>query len=235
MTSPLFPTAGRPFVIGHRGAPVQSIENSLPAFHAAAALHRRGVCDGVELDIQTTADGKFVVHHDAVLRSGEAISSVPLSTVRASRLADGSPVPTLAEALDALEGVEVFIEAKSLPRAAGSILVAELRARQAPSCHVHAFDHRIIARLRHLDAELLLGVLSQSYPVDPVGQVREAGATTLWQEAHLIDEALVVRCHRADIALVAWTVNDAERAAQLSKLGVDGLCGDWPDRLRPAP
>jgi glycerophosphoryl diester phosphodiesterase len=231
MASPRFPTTGEVFAIGHRGVRSRSVENSLAGFRMAAALGREGRCDGVELDLRTTADGEFVVHHDPVLRSGEVISAVPLSVVRASLLEDGSPVPTLAEALDALDGLEVFIEVKHLPRSTGSALVAQLQARDR-ACHVHAFDHRVIARLRHLDAYLPMGILSCSYPIDPIGQVHDAGASTLWQEAHLIDEALVVKCRRDEVALIAWTVNDATEAARLRKLGVDGMCGDSPERLK---
>lgn len=232
MASPNFPTSGRLFVIGHRGVPSRAPENSLAGFRLAVALQREGACDGVELDLQTTADGEFVVHHDPALRSGGLISEVSLSTVRANRLADGSLIPTLAEALEVLAGLEVFIEAKRLPRSAGSALLTQLAASRRTACHVHAFDHRIIARLRHLDSAVPMGILSCSYPIDPVGQVLDAGATTLWQEAHLIDEALVVRCRREAIALIAWTVNDASQAARLRRLGVDGMCGDWPERLR---
>ena len=231
MTNYRFPTPGAAFVIGHRGVPGRAPDNSLAGFKAAADLHRAGACDGVELDIHTTADGEFVVHHDPVLPSGEVISRVSLSTVRASRLADGSPVPTLAEALAELEGMEVFVEAKGLPRGAGRALVAKFREAPGTPSHVHAFDHRIIARLRHLDAELSLGVLSCSYPVDPVRQVQDAGASILWQEAALIDEALVVKCQRGGISLIAWTVNDAAEAARLVSLGVDGVCGDSPELL----
>lgn len=232
MASPRFPTGGRLFVIGHRGVPSRAPENSLAGFRLAAALHREGVCDGVELDVHTTADGQFVVHHDPVLRSGEMISNIPLSTVRASRLDDGSGIPTLAEALEVLAGLDVFVEVKRLPRGAGSAFVEQLRSCAGTACHVHAFDHRVIARLRHRDANMPLGVLSRSYPIDPVAQVHDAGATTLWQESYLIDDALVVTCRRDGVALVAWPVNDAAEAARLRKAGVDGMCGDFPERLK---
>jgi glycerophosphoryl diester phosphodiesterase len=232
MSSPRFPTVGRLFVIGHRGVAAHAPENSLAGFRLAAALHREGSCDGVELDVHTTADGAFIVHHGAHLPSGAAIAEVPLSAVRASRLEDGSRIPTLAEALDVLGDLEVFVEVKRLPRNAGGALVAELQAHPELPCHVHAFDHRVIARLRHLDAGLPLGVLTSSYAIDPVAQVHDAGATTLWQAASLIDEALVVKCRRDGIALIAWTVNDRAEADRLRRLGVDGLCGDSPAMLR---
>src|SRR5690242_244398 len=49
-----------PWNIAHRGGAQLMPENTLPAF--AAALGRG--CDGVELDVQLTADGVAVVHHD---------------------------------------------------------------------------------------------------------------------------------------------------------------------------
>jgi glycerophosphoryl diester phosphodiesterase len=230
MASPRFPTAGRPFIIGHRGASGHAPENSLSAFRLAATPGSPAACHGVELDVRVTSDGEFVVHHDETLPSGEPIAGTPMSTLRGAKLHDGSPVPTLAQALEALGSLEVFIEVKALPREAGRALLTAI-SRHRPRCHVHAFDHRIIARLRHLDATIPLGVLSRSYPVDPVRQVEEVGATTLWQEAYLIDHALAITCRRSGIALVAWTVNDADEAKRLAAIGVDGLCGDWPEKL----
>ncbi len=232
MTSARFSTVARPIVIGHRGASGHALENSLAALRIAAAAGHSAHCDGVELDIHTTADGHFVVHHDPVLASGEPISSLQLSMVRANRLADGSPIPTLEEASDALAGVELFVEAKGLPPEADGALIALLQSHRGARWHVHAFDHRIIARLARVIEPASLGVLSASYPVDPTGPVQNAGAGTLWQQADLIDAALVSACRGAGIALIAWTVNDRDPAQALAALGVDGLCGDWPERLR---
>ncbi|HEY3935282.1 MAG TPA: glycerophosphodiester phosphodiesterase [Gemmatimonadales bacterium] len=226
-----FSTPTKALVIGHRGASGHAPENSLAAFRIAANGSHAGVCDGVELDIQTTSDGELVVYHDSVLATGEAIARLPGSRVRATILRDGTPIPTLQEALAVLGGVEVFIEAKHLPATADRSLMATIGAFGG-KCHLHAFDHRVVARLRRLDASLSLGILSRSYPVDPVAQVTHAGAGTLWQEAYLIDEALVTTCHAAGIRVIAWTVNNADEADALARIGVDGLCGDWPERLR---
>ena len=232
MDSAYFSTKRRPLVIGHRGASGHALENSIAAFRAAATPGHVAHCDGVELDIHTTADGILVVHHDPVLSAGESISAIPFSRVRANRLADGSAIPTLEEAVVALAGVELFVEAKGLPPGADASLLGVLRTHRGGRYHIHASDHRIIARLNRLDPELLLGVLSASYPIDPVRPVREAGATTLWQQADLIDAELVAACHANAIALIAWTVNDKAHAKSLAALGVDGLCGNWPERLR---
>jgi glycerophosphoryl diester phosphodiesterase len=59
-----------------------------------------------------------------------------------------------------------------------------------------------------------------------------AAATTLWQEWHLIDRELVQSVHRRGGEVIAWTVPDATAAAHLAAIGVDALCGNYPDRLQ---
>src|SRR5215212_8361264 len=51
----------RPLVIAHRGASGLAPENTLAAFKLAMALG----ADGVEMDVQLSADNRAVVIHDA--------------------------------------------------------------------------------------------------------------------------------------------------------------------------
>jgi glycerophosphoryl diester phosphodiesterase len=97
---------------------------------------------------------------------------------------------------------------------------------------VHSFDHRIVSRLGGARPGLRRGILSASYPLDLIGPMRAAGARWLWQEWHLIDAELVAAVHRTGGEVIAWTVPDAPEARQLAALGVDVLCGNFPDRLR---
>ncbi|HYN22129.1 MAG TPA: glycerophosphodiester phosphodiesterase [Thermoanaerobaculia bacterium] len=198
-----------PRILAHRGASGDQPENSLAAFREA----RRAGADGVELDVHASADGHLLVHHD---------HEIP-------RLG----APTLSEALEVLGGMEVWIELKSLPAPAEAGLLAAIDAAPTPVlCRVHSFDHRIIARLGAQRPGLRRGILSASYPLDPVGPMAAAGADTLWQEWRLIDEELVALVHRTGGSLIAWTVNEASSARRLADLGVDGLCGNYPERLR---
>ena len=231
MTQHRFSTSESPAIIAHRGSSGAELENSLAAFQRAV---EEG-CDGVELDIHVTRDGAFLVHHDPVLPSGVPIAAATLAELREIPLADGFPAPTLAEVLGVTRGLAVYIEAKTVPAEADEALLQLIRDDLAPDrLHVHSFDHRIIARLSDRSPSLSLGVLSTSYPVDPVRPVLEAGARTLWQQQELIDQALVTRCSRAGIGVIAWTVNEVSEAERLRSLGVAGMCGNWPARLRPA-
>ena len=218
----------RPIILAHRGASGHRCENSLEAFREARTLG----ADGVELDVHTTKDGGLVVHHDPGLPGLGSIADLELEQVRRHRLSNGEPVPDLASALSALEGLEVWIELKTLPSSSDSELLTTIDDSPSPdACAVHSFDHRIVARIGSRRPGLRRGILSTAYPMDPFAQLVAAGANTLWQEWHLIDTQLVDGIHRMGAKLIAWTVNDAALAHRLTELGVDGLCGNFPERL----
>jgi glycerophosphoryl diester phosphodiesterase len=124
---------------------------------------------------------------------------------------------------------------KTLPGDHDAALLAVLEAGPAPHRYaVHSFDHRIVRRLGEARPELPRGVLLSAYLDDPVAALRAVGATTLWQEWQLVDEALVKAVHAAGCRIHAWTVNEVGDLEHLVRLGVDGLCGNYPDRIRVA-
>ena len=98
-------------VIAHRGASVAERENTIAAFRAASEIG----ADAVELDVRRTADGVLVVHHDALVPTGDG--SHPIDDLDLARLP--THVPTLGAALDACTGMWVNVEIKNDPREAG--------------------------------------------------------------------------------------------------------------------
>lgn len=219
----------RPLVIAHRGASGVEYENSLAAFRKAGALG----ADGVELDIHATTDGALIVHHDPAI-GGTVIARATAADVAALRLPNGEPVPTLAQALDAAgPALRVYVEVKTLPPHWDGHLFAALDAGPNPSGYaVHAFDHRIIQRLRRQRPKLSAGVLSASYLGDNVAPVRAAGAQVLWEDQAMIDLALVEEVQDAGFGIIAWTPNELADLSRLAAQGVDGLCTNYPDRAR---
>jgi len=217
-----------PRVLAHRGASGYATENSLEAFREA---RRRGA-DGVELDVHPSADGAFIVHHDPEIPGAGPIAGLTLREIKARPLPNGEPIPTLAEALAVSAGLEVWAELKVLGAGLDEAFLKALGDGNPALIGVHSFDHRIIARLGNRMPGLRRGVLSVSTPVDPVRQMRDAGARALWQEWRSIDAELVREVHRTEGEVIAWTVPDADAARRLADLGVDALCGNFPDRLR---
>lgn len=142
----------RPAVVGHRGARARMPENTLPAFRYAL---ESGV-DGIELDVQVTADGRLAVIHDATLspahitdaggraiRPGIAVRTLTFDALRrydAGRLENrsfprqttvpGARIPSLDEVLDLLEAPEP-------PAARRTTLFLEAKSSADPSLSPH--------------------------------------------------------------------------------------------------
>ncbi len=220
-----------PLVIAHRGASGDAYENSAAAFRRAVELR----ADGVELDIHATQDGHLLVHHDPEVKGLGSIAALPAASLARHHLPNGEPIPTLTEALSILTGLDVWIEVKTLPPTCDERLFETLDQGPTPDRYgVHAFDHRIIDRLGNRRPDMRRGVLLASYLLDNLSVLRAVGADTLWMETHLIDEALVEELHCDGRRIIAWTANDDIEVRRLGRLGVDGICGNYPDRIRAA-
>ena len=221
----------RPSVIAHRGASGYEYENSRAAFRRAVMLD----ADGVELDVHATRDGVIVVHHDAEIPGFGPIGLLSWPEARQVRIRNGEPLPLLTEVLELVGDRDVYVEVKTLPDTHDERLLAALEQGPAPSRYaIHSFDHRIVRRLGGRRADLRRGILLSAYLDDPVAAMRGVGATTLWQEWHQVDQALVNQVHDAGFTLIAWTVNEIGDLERMARLGVDGLCGNYPDRIRVA-
>jgi len=226
---------GRPEIIAHRGLPRQHPENSLPGFAAALALG----ADGIELDVQLSADGVPVVHHDPHLGrpavanarlAGRSIDELTFAELGTHELAAGVGIPTLEEVLQLADGrATVYVEVKA---AAAERLVAALLAGRERWAAVHSFDHRVPLRTRRHRPTVPVGILSSSYLLDNIGPMHSVEARDLWQHWAMIDADLVAEVHGAGGRLIAWTANDPDDIGALAALGVDGICTDVTDVAR---
>lgn len=213
--------------IGHRGAPREFPENTLPSFERAI---ERGA-DAVELDVHATADGVCVVHHDPVVgramdptHVGRALSSLRWSEAERVELAPGVFLPSLAQVLEQLAGrAIVYVEIKG-PKIE-QLVTATIAASQA-RCAVHSFDHDAIARVARIAPGLRRGILFDEPPHDVRRSMLAAGATDVWPHWQLVDEDLVAAVHGAGGRVLPWTVNAPLVAKRLRDLGVGGICSD---------
>jgi glycerophosphoryl diester phosphodiesterase len=94
----------RPLIFAHRACPFDEPENSLAGIRKAAELG----ADGVEIDVRLSLDGLPFLMHDDLMRRTTGfplpVELTPSFLIRRQRLLNGEPVPTLAEAMDALPG-----------------------------------------------------------------------------------------------------------------------------------
>jgi len=219
----------KPLVIAHRGASSIELENSLAAFRAAAGQG----ADGVELDVHATIDGEIVVHHDPSVM-GLPIAQARARDLGAMPLSNGEPIPTLAQALDVLGKLKVFVEVKVLdPRWDDRLLAVLDRGPNPGGYAVHSFAFHIVRRLGEKRPSLPRGVLSEVPTRSPRQTLEAALAQTLWQERTTLDEQLVKTVHGLGAQIIAWTVDNAADIERMVRWGVDGICTNHPERARP--
>jgi glycerophosphoryl diester phosphodiesterase len=219
----------RPLVIAHRGASGYELENSLTAFRAAVAAQ----ADGVELDVHNTADGELIVHHDASIR-GVPIAQANARDLARLRLRNGEPVPTLAEALDAIgPDLKVFVEVKVLDPRFDQRLFDVLDQGPNPSGYaIHSFAYHVVRRLGEQRPGIPRGLLSEVHTKMPRKSLQDASADTLWQKRNTVDEELVKTVHASRDKIIIWTVDSRTEMERLVSWGVDGICTNFPDRAR---
>ena len=218
-------------VIAHRGASMAARENTLEAFRLAREMG----ADWVELDVRRTLDGVAIVHHDAHLDDGRRIGRM-----HADELPDY--VPSLAEALEACEGMGVHLEIKNLPDdpdydrtnlvadAVAGLIAAYLGPERAL---VSSFNVDAVDAVRAVDPSiptaLNCGIVQ---PAQAVARARAHQMTAVHPFDAMCDTGFVRRAHDAGLVVNVWTINDPKRMAELVDMGVDGLITDVPDVAR---
>ena len=130
---------------GHRGACLKCPENSLEAFRLAL----ESGANALEMDIHATADGHFVVAHDAhgARLAGDArpIRSLTLEKVREWRLEGNAQVPTLPEVLEAFPDLPMSIDLKPRDVSLVAPFLACLRRWEAEkTVTIASFHHSIM-------------------------------------------------------------------------------------------
>jgi glycerophosphoryl diester phosphodiesterase len=221
-------------VLAHRGANREAPENTIAAFRRAVELG----ADGVELDVQRTADGALVVHHDAATPAGV------LAEMTLPEIAGAIPsVPRLEEALDVCAGLLVNVEIKNSPRdpaydptdRAATLLVELLAARGgADRIMVSSFNLQTVDRVHELAPALPTALLTVGLdPLASVALVTEHGHRALHPDVHSLSgpsgaDALAA-AHAHGVEVNVWTVNDPDEIRRLAGIGVDAVITDVPD------
>jgi len=249
---PSFSVSGLVFppVIGHRGAARHAPENTLAGLRAAASM---GVTC-VEFDVRLTRDGVPVLFHDdTVGRTTDGQGRLgALTLVQVRRLDAGSwfaprfagePVPTLVEAIKALARLDLAANIELKPEEAQGATMAravlgvlrESWPRERPRPLLSSFDWSALATLAAEDAAWPRGLLIRN-PRQPDWRAWAVriGAAAIHCGARGLDRAGVETLLVAGLPVAVYTVNDARRARNLWKWGVDAIFTDDPARLLAA-
>ena len=224
----------KPLRIGHKGADAIVPGNTLESFEAAVDV---GV-DVIEFDVLRDREGRLVVAHDYE----DALSRRALD---------------LSEALDAfryapLDAVEFDCDLK-LPGREAELAGALEGHGLLDRAMISTMEILSLQKLRQLEPDLRLGwtfpktrrdwtahswlrpalmgglaLMRRQFPKAIGERAAELGLSSVWAYHQVVTPATVEAAREAGVRLMAWTVDDAARLAELSVMGVDGLVSNDP-------
>jgi glycerophosphoryl diester phosphodiesterase len=210
-------------VIAHRGFHRDLPENTIEAFRAAKDL---GV-DGVEFDVQETADGQFIIHHDDDI-GGRSIGNLSLEEIALCRVGGGYRIPTLLQALEVLgRGLVLLVELKRV-RSLEKFLALLRRQVDSSFTMLVSFDATLIEKLALLAPDFPRAVIGESASnVHTAAAAKTAGFTQV--PAGMVTGDLVKEAHdRGDLVFVR-DGGEGEDLRRALRCGIDVVMTDRPD------
>ncbi|MDR3095773.1 MAG: glycerophosphodiester phosphodiesterase [Paraburkholderia sp.] len=241
-----------PRVAAHRGGGTLAPENTLAGLCVGAGFGHTMV----EFDARLSADNvAFLLHDDTLERTSTGRGAA--AQLRYAQIAgfdagswcdarfEGEHMPTLAEAAQCCrdEGLAANVEIKPCPgreAETGRIVGGETARLWRPSGQggaaqplLSSFSFEALAAARDAAPDLPRGLLVEHVPDDWREQTAALGCVSLHASHRHLDEALVCRIKEAGLFILAYTVNDPDRARLLVSWGVDTVCTDRIDLIGP--
>jgi glycerophosphoryl diester phosphodiesterase len=210
-------------VIAHRGFHRDLPENTIEAFRAAKDL---GV-DGVEFDVQETADGQFIIHHDDDI-GGRSIGNLSLEEIAVCRVGGGYRIPTLLQALEVLgRGLVLLVELKRVRSLEKFLALLRCQVDSSFTMLV-SFDATLIEKLALLAPDFPRAVIGESAStVHAAAAAKTAGFTQV--PAGMVTGDLVKEAHdRGDLVFVR-DGGEGEDLRPALRCGIDVVMTDRPD------
>ena len=232
--------------IAHRGFSGCYPENTMIAFEKALEAG----CDGIEFDVHLTKDDVLVIIHDERIdRTTSGTGLVKDYTYEELCRFDASAhfpgpwgfqkIPTLREYFELvkdkkelLTNIELKTGVYEYPEIEKKTLAMIDEYGLRPNIIISSFNHFSIMRVKALAPDLKVAFLEESWII-------AMGAYTKAQGVHCIhpifynltpEHFAEMKAHGREVN--TWTVNEPEDIRRMLALGVDGIIGNYPDRVR---
>jgi len=235
-----------PPVIAHRGSASRAPENTILAFKAALEDGARWI----ETDVKLTSDGVPILMHDDTLdrtTNGKGlvadmmwsdIKNLDAGTWFGAAFGE-TRVPVLGELLSLAReaGLRLNLELKPCPgRARATAMVvlieaAKLWPEAEPVPLISSFDIEALSIAAQLHPDWPRGLLLDEWREDWRELVSKTNATTLNLNVDLLTPERLLMFRKAQMPVLAYTVNESMTAQELIKSGVSAVFTDNPAAL----
>ena len=231
-----------PLVIAHRATMGHAPENTLMGIRQALDMR----CDGVEVDVQLSADGVPVLFHDDELqRTTNATGPVADRSIRRTRATGRrrrrtGAVPCAMHCSWSTDRCCSLRNSRSHPTLTCPLSVMLCSPKSIAPAHCPG------SWLWSFDTETVIELSRRSPHGRRIAHLCVAPTPDIWQIAaeHRLDgismhgsgltASNVAACRTHDMAAFVWTVNERADIRHCIELGVTGIVGDYPERIQAA-
>jgi glycerophosphoryl diester phosphodiesterase len=220
-------------IIGHKGASKTEPENTLRAFRKAIDLK----ADYIEFDIHQSKDGEIVVMHDdnTLQTTGYDgfIKEMTLEELKELDCGMGERIPTLKEVIELCKGkIGLQIEVKVID--VGEKVVDLLKeADLIESTIISSFIHNEVLRIKEYKTNTKIAALIPSQIEDPYNLIKVARRLIRKDKFYAlhpyfigVNKDVVDYCHKNNLKVNVWTVNEQQDMQNLIDFGVNGIITD---------
>lgn len=222
------PNKGKVKIVAHRGLSGLELENTAPAFVAAANRSYYGI----ETDVHKTADGKYVLIHDASTErvsdvftlnvEESAFDEVRANSLRKDRADYRIPTPEEYFSICKKYGKVSVFELKGAPSPETVAELCEIvkASGQLENTVFISFDFNALTYVRKVLPDANCQFLCNEVSDETMkGMVEHGFDLDVYYKS--VTKELVDACHKNGMVVNCWTVNTTEDAEKVIADGVD--------------
>ena len=233
-----------PKIIGHRGIPHLTPENTMASFRAAV----ENGADGLETDVQMTKDGELVLIHDETLdRTTNGKGLVLTHTLSELKSLDtgskfdpafkNEKIPTLREFLEFVSGRDLLIniEIKS-----GVVLYPGIERKLIHMLHefglghktiISSFNHYALVTCKEIDSGIKTGILYMAGLYNPWDYAKTVHADALHPLFYSVRPETIGGMKASGLLIHPYTVDSPGDMKNMIALGASGIITNYCDVL----
>lgn len=222
-----------PLTVSHRGVSNQNgVQNTLPALEKTSQTYHP---DYVEMDVQETKDGQFVVMHDFNLKNLTGVNQLPqnltlkeLEKLTVKENGQAAPLVSFDSYLAAAKKLnqKLLIEIKTTKYDSSDLVerfTDKYRAEILEQHHIlQSLTYQTVEDLKKVEPKFYVGYI---LPFNIVGPPITS-ADFLTMEYSTINRNFISSAHADGKKVYVWTVNDSDAVSRMMFYGADGIITD---------
>ena len=231
------PVTNTPLVISHRGVSNKNgVQNTVQSLEKTAQLKP----DLIEMDVQETKDGQFVMMHDANLKNLAGINARPqdltleeLTGLDISENGYRTKISSFDDYLNRANELHqrLLIEIKTSKKDSPQMME---RFLEKYGSIIKQYDHQMQSLDYHvIDQVLKYDSTIPAYFILPYNSIfPKTKATGYTMEYSTLDEYFVTKLWYTEQKLYVWTINSSDALDKSLQLSVDGMITDDTEMLQ---